>query len=184
MQTICRVVGWFCIMVAGLMLVIGQTSTCISLACLGGINILLASKLSDKAKEAVAGNQAEPPQKENTEYYDPPIPPGFMSYLRETGQDDPRYSGRYNALECVLIDLPDDKERAVFWAYAVDCALHDQIMGNILQAPDYFKYRSFAEYASRHGDVLQSIAARRSRDYWNPTTTTKAYKAAVEFLKR
>lgn len=170
-------------MVAGLMFIIGQTSTGISLACLGGINLLLASKLSAKAKEPVKTTENTKQRQDESDYYDPPIPAAFMSYLRETGQDDPRYSGRYNALECVLIGLPDDKERAVFWAYAVDCALHNQILGNILHSPDYYKYRTFAEYASRHGDILQSIAARQARDYWSPTTTTKAYKAAAEYLK-
>jgi hypothetical protein len=114
---------------------------------------------------------------------DPPIPPGFAEYLKEIGQDDPRYSGRYNALECVLIEMPDDKARAVMWAYAVDCALHGRTMGNILDAPDFYKYTAFSEYACLHGDVLKSVSDRRAREYWNPTTTTKAYKAAAEFLK-
>lgn len=123
--------------------------------------------------------QKSPPRSDR---YDPPIPTGFAEYLRETGQEDPRYSGRNNALECVLIDMADDKERAVMWAYAVDCARRGRTMGNILHAPDYHKYRAFGEYASRHGDMLASIAARRAWEYWEPTKTTKAYKAAAEFL--
>ena len=126
-----------------------------------------------------AADTQEPPR---SGWDEPPIPSGFAEYLRETGQDDPRYSGRNNALECVLIDMADDKERAVMWAYAVDCARHSRTMGNILHAPDYFKYRAFGEYASRHGDVLRSIADRRAYEYWSPTTTTKAYRAAREFL--
>lgn len=133
---------------------------------------------STKAQAAPGPKAAQP----RSGWDDPPIPPGFAEYLRETGQDDPRYSGRNNALECVLIDMADDKERAVMWAYAVDCARHDRTMGNILHAPDYFKYRAFGEYASRHGDVLASVADRRAYEYWSPTTTTKAYRAAREFL--
>lgn len=131
-----------------------------------------------KAQTAPGPKAAQP----RSGWDDPPIPPGFAEYLRETGQEDPRYSGRNNALECILIDMADDKERAVMWAYAVDCARHSRTMGNILHAPDYFKYRAFGEYASRHGDVLASIADRRAYEYWSPTTTTKAYRAAREFL--
>ena len=80
--------------------------------------------------------------------------------------------------------MHDDKERAVMWAYAVDCVLNNCTMGNILHAPGYDRYRAFSEYASRHGDVLQSISDRRAYEYWNPTKTTKAYRAAADFLRR
>ena len=134
---------------------------------------------STKAQPAPGPKAEQPPR---NEWDDPPIPPGFADYLREIGQDDPRYSGRNNALECVLIDMPDDKARAVMWAYAVDCAMHNRTMGNILDAPDFDRYAAFSEYASLHGDILKSIADRRAYEYWSPTTTTKAYRAAREFL--
>jgi len=158
-------------------------TTCLNCGC--QYNPSLRHFVDDLKKDF--GKQPPPAQEEtqtqNRDYYDPPIPPGFAEYLKEIGQDDPRYSGRNNALECVLIEMPDDKARAVMWAYAVDCALHGRTMGNILDAPDFDKYTAFSEYASLHGDILKSVSDRRAREYWNPTTTTKAYKAAVEFLK-
>lgn len=159
------------------------TVTCLNCGC--QYNPALRHFL-DEIKQGSAKAQAAPgpkaEQPPRNEWDDPPIPPGFADYLREIGQDDPRYSGRNNALECVLIDMPDDKARAVMWAYAVDCAMHNRTMGNILDAPDFDRYAAFSEYASLHGDILKSIADRRAYEYWSPTTTTKAYRAAREFL--
>lgn len=114
---------------------------------------------------------------------DTPVPPGFQEYMDELGLDEPGTPGRKYAMACVLANMPDDKERAILWAYAVDCTRQRRTMGNLLRSPDYHKYRAFGEYASRHGDVLRSIADRRAEEYWSPATTTKAYKAAAEFMR-
>lgn len=54
MKAFTRVSGWICLAVAALMFLIGETAAGIILACLGGINLLLVSKITFKEKEAKA----------------------------------------------------------------------------------------------------------------------------------
>ena len=51
MKTFGRVCGWVCLVIAALMFLTGETAAGIILACLGGINLLLVSKLMAREKE-------------------------------------------------------------------------------------------------------------------------------------
>jgi len=141
-------------------------------------------RFAPSRRNAAAASAAPKVAQESHDYWEQstPVPPEFREYMDELGLDEPDIPGRKYALACVLANMHDDKERAILWAYAVDCARQHRTMGNLLRSPEYHKYRAFGEYASRHGDVLRSIADRRAEEYWTPTTTTKAYRAAVEFF--
>ena len=126
---------------------------------------------------------AEPTTRTAMSSYDSPIPPGFKQYLIEEGYGDKieKYEGRINALVDVLWDK-SDRDRAVFFAYAVDCERHGKTMGNIKKAKNLPRYEEFADYVLLHDDLKRSVLERGTREYWEPGHNTKVYRAAKEWF--
>lgn len=141
--------------------------------------LLLRSPRGAKAKTQTRGAAADDYP---VIYQDPPIPVGFLEYLQATGQYDPRFSGRNNALGYVLSGCTDT-QRAEFWAYAVDCALHNRIMGNILAEPNLQRYYDFAEYACRDASLFYSIRKKAPYEYWEPGRRSIAWESAAKWFR-
>ncbi len=130
-----------------------------------------ASKMMPKAQCAESDRQAYPV------YDQKPIPPRFLEYLKETGQYDPDMRGRDDAIGYVLAGA-DDRKRALFYAYAVDCSRHRREMGNIDAEDGRDLYEAFADQAIASPEFLRSLHRMGTWDYWSPSENTTAYKMA------
>lgn len=109
------------------------------------------------------------------------IPRGFVEYLQETGQYDPRFLGRDDAMGYVLAGT-DDRTCAMFYAYAVDCARHGRVMGNINRERNLSRYEAFADAAVQIPEFLRSLHRMGAWSYWEPSPSTNAYKMAAKWF--
>ena len=128
----------------------------------------------------------ETPQRGNDPAYsyDSPIPAGFEEYLRQSGSAEKlgEYEGRVDALIDVLFDK-GERERAMFYAYGVDCERHGRIMGNIRKEANYPRYAQFADYVLSKDDLKRSLHERSTKEFWGPGHNTKIYRAAKEWFQ-
>lgn len=192
LKVVVQIIGVFCVAVAVLMFLVGDTEAMIMLL-IGGAGLLVAApklhKPSPSAGKIAAAwkNPLRQSMQVPAEQYvnrDLPIPPGFRSYLedylRESGrlEDLPKFCGRNDALGHILAG-EDYRVRAQFFAYAVDCERHGKTMGDIRKARNLGKYEQFADFVGEHEELHRSLYGRPTCDYWSPSHNTKIYKAAA-----
>lgn len=113
--------------------------------------------------------------------FDAPMSPVFYNYLTDCKIPVSRVAGRTTGAHR-LLSACDDRGKAMFYAYAVDCCIHGTEPGDIRLSPRAYLYENFADDALKDKKLLTSIVKRAAEDFWKPNKKTNAWTYTFEWL--
>lgn len=113
--------------------------------------------------------------------FDAPMSPVFYIYLTSCKIPVSRVAGRTTGAYR-LLSACDDRGKAKFYAYAVDCCIHGTEPGDIRLSPRAYLYEKFADHAVKDKKLLASILKRPAEDFWKPNKKTNAWAYTFEWL--
>lgn len=110
-----------------------------------------------------------------------PMTRGLFEYMATKRIPASRLEGPMYAISAIIQNISGE-ELVAFYAYSVDCNLHKQQIGNILESPKYQTYQAIAKEAVKDPNAIRSLKERQAPDYLKPHKGTTVYKFVIDKL--